>query len=152
MAKLFQATLVQNSQKVVNPATTVFLNTKRVISAVSTTYTNAAGSAATGTKCVYGAFDGTQKENYIFSNAVTAINTNMNAANTTDVHRLNLTEINADGTISQRGVNVDDIWLVQVHPLYSTNSFIVVDNVTRDNRVVMRVTAAASAIAASANA
>lgn len=156
MSKLFQATIVQNSQKVVNPATTVYLNTKRVVAAVTTPYTNASGDAATGTLCTYAAFDGTQIESYIFSEATSTINTRMNAANTTDVYRLGMTEIVVDPqgtpTVTQQGVNVDDIWLVQAHPLNSAQSLVVVDDVTRANRRVMRVSAAASAIAASANA
>tara|TARA_R110000868_G_scaffold153065_4_gene378394 strand:+ start:2408 stop:2866 length:459 start_codon:yes stop_codon:yes gene_type:complete len=152
MAKLFQATQVAGSLGFVNPATTLYLNTTNVLSAASVAYTNVTGGAATGTTIAYKAFDNTQVNTYTVSEAVSTINTRMNAANTTDVNRLGLTAIDENGNSFAQSVNVNDVWLVQIHPLSLTQSLVVTLNPTKTATSAFRCSNAASAVAASANA
>jgi hypothetical protein len=159
MAKLFQITAVRKDQLLYNPSSTLYLNTKRVISAGSVIYNAANGATALGTNIRYAGYDGTYQSDIIVSEAIATINTRMNAANTTDVHSIALTTLDpgapsAGYTAAQqtlRNVNVDDIWLVGVHPINSANSVVMVQNTTADLMTTYRATQTAASIATAAN-
>jgi hypothetical protein len=161
MAKLFEVTAVRNNNLLYDPTSTLYLNVNNVDEAASVVYTDAAGATATGTRITYTGYDKTFEAQIIATEAASTINTRMNAANTTDVHRLDLTRIAdgapATGYIAQeykavRGDNAQDIWLVMPHPLNNANAMVMIQDPTRDFMESIRTEEAASSIAASANA
>ena len=161
MAKLFEITAVRNNNILYDPVSTIYLNPHSVDSAVSAVYEDAAGATALGSQIIYDSYDKTNSNIIIATEAIGTINTRMNAANTTDVHRIPVTVIDdlapATGYVAQFykrviGENVQDIWMVMTHPLNSANALFITENPTRDQRQSRRVEETAAAIAALANA
>jgi hypothetical protein len=162
MAKLFEVTAILNNQVIrYNPVSTFYLNPKNVEKVVSTTYINNSNVSAIGSQINYTGFDGTFVDQIVATEPPSTVSTRMNAANTTDVYKIDLTVIDpfapATGYIAQSyktavSVNVEDIWLVMKHPLNNANAYICLQNHTRSNIDSARVEQAASAIAAAANA
>jgi hypothetical protein len=160
MAKLFQITAVRKDGLLYNPASVLYLNSKNVVSAASVIYNTAAGATALGSNILYAGYDNTYQSNLTVSQAIATVLTNMNAANVSDVHAIALTTLDpgapsAGYTAAQqslRNVNVDDIWLVGVHPINSANSIVMVKNATGDIMTTYRATQTAAAIQTAANA
>jgi len=159
MAKLFQVVAVKNNNINYNPACTIYLNTKNVVWAGSVIYYDNTGASATGTQIIIAGYDGTFTQEIISSDSLATIKTRMNAAFTTDVHTLTLTAIDpfagATPTATQQSqlpVNVDDIWMVMTHPLYTDGSLIQVQNATKSCIESYRVANVAATIASDSNA
>lgn len=162
MAKLFQVTAILNNQVIrYNPVSTFYLNPNNVEKVVSTVYINNSNVSAVGSQINYTGFDGTFVDQIVVTEPPSTVSSVMNAANTTDVHKIDLTFIDpfapATGYVAQSfktavSVNVEDIWLVMTHPQNSANAYICLQNHTRSNIANGRVEQAASAIAAAANA
>ncbi len=161
MAKLFQVTAIQNNQVRYNPTSTLYLNPDNVVDAPSAIYTNNSGATAIGTKIVYTGYDRTYVNEIMCTEPPSTIRSRQNAANTTDVHSIQLTIVDpmyaataTPGVQFRRvdNVNVRDIYLVMAHPLNSANSLVMLQNPTRDVISSNRCTETAAAIATAANA
>ncbi len=160
MAKLFQVTAILNNRVRYNPASTLYLNPKLVVDAPSCVYTNNSGATAIGTSIMYAGYDRTLQNEIIVSEPPSTVRSRQNAANTTDVHSVQLTVIDpsapATGTIpntlkSVHNVNVDDIYLAMAHPLNTSNSLVMVMTPVRDMAFPYRCVETAAAVASAAN-
>lgn len=163
MAKLFETTMILRNRLITRfkPVSTLYLNVINVRDVVSVEYTDNDGNQAIGSQINYWGFDGTFLDEITVTEAPSTINTRMNAANTTDVHKIDLTFIDpfapATGYVAQsfksvRGVNVENIWQVMVNSANSSNATVWIGNPTHSNIEQSRVEETASAIATAANA
>lgn len=161
MSKLLQLTTIQSDQFRFKPACVQYINTKNVLSAPSTPYVDNSGANQVGTLLNVKQGDGTRIVQLTAIESPSTINTRMNAANTTDVHNIPLVVLDPSapqtGYIPQsfktaRTVNVDDIWMVQVNPLKSSESIVSLETTPRSALVTLRVENTAASIQAAANA
>lgn len=163
MAKIFEITAILRNRGITryNPTTTTYLNTKRVEKVVSTVYENNSGVTAIGSQINYSGFDNTFIDEIICTEPVSTISSRMNAANTTDVHKIDLNIIDAfapatgyvaPNFLTAVAVNVEDIWQIIQNPLNSDNAQIWIQSPERSMIDQYRVVETAVSIANAANA
>jgi hypothetical protein len=160
MAKLFQITAIKHEQYNYNPVTTMYLNAKNVVSAPSVAFVDNSGVDQVGTLITYNIAGKTKAHEIIATEPPSTIFTRINAATTTDVHQLNVTEIGLGAPLSgyipptfltSRALNVDDIWMLQPHPLNNSNAMVVVENQVRTTQQTIRTANTAASIVTAAN-
>jgi len=77
---------------------------------------------------LYKRLGGSTKQTFTAASAPSAVRALLNAANTTDVKVIPITEINQDNTTQSRSVNIKDINKIIVDPLDSGKSYVFVEN------------------------
>lgn len=77
---------------------------------------------------LYKRLDGSTKQTFTAASAPSAVRALLNAANTTDVKVVPITQINQDSTTQSRSINIKDINKITVDPLNSNRSYVYVES------------------------